>query len=402
MSDSYVMPMSLDGGYESGRSSLPDGQSKSRRPSAGSATNPKRSVLQMSMHNPDSELQGLTKPPKSSRSTPFGSRAPSKQVTPHASSGNLRDKANSAVSPTLLSSELAKNGASTPKDDDRYLSPGVMSDYSDGHTTESHLSSQSKNEEKMKVKADRKENRKSFFGRKSKSKLREGDEEVDPNQNLAPPLPMPSTKAQSLRSTSSKKSGLSAIGGRLTGASRSAQSLVKVPSSSPSHATTSASSHDRGAFANSSDGGGSQRQGVSAVTTPETLPAKMDLTSMPPVPAQPVSHNYSLPQSMNNASLQPNKGSTLSPTPRSMSAASSKASTNTLGRLNKFKSIFASKPSSAPSKATPTSALNQYNAEKSDIASNSPLNQSTPSQNGATPARDVKYYQRRMNGKTAV
>ena len=65
--------------------------SRNRIGSSGSSTNgPRRSVLQMTMHDPEAELQGLTKLPKSKRSTPFGSRASSRAVTPSSSHTNLR------------------------------------------------------------------------------------------------------------------------------------------------------------------------------------------------------------------------------------------------------------------------------------------------------------------------
>lgn len=53
----------------------------------------KKSVLSMSMHDPETEMQGLTKLPKSGKSTPFGSRAPSRNVTPKNSFTRLNELA---------------------------------------------------------------------------------------------------------------------------------------------------------------------------------------------------------------------------------------------------------------------------------------------------------------------
>ncbi|CAO1615636.1 unnamed protein product [Parajaminaea phylloscopi] len=53
----------------------------------------KKSILSMSMHDPETEMQGLTKLPKSGRSTPFGSRAPSRNVTPKSSLSKLNEAA---------------------------------------------------------------------------------------------------------------------------------------------------------------------------------------------------------------------------------------------------------------------------------------------------------------------
>ncbi|PWN47903.1 hypothetical protein IE53DRAFT_225109 [Violaceomyces palustris] len=77
--------------------------SRSRVGSSGaSSMGGKRSVLSMTMHDPEAELQGLTKPPKSKRNTPFGSRANSRAVTPSTSSSALREKArNSNQEPPL-------------------------------------------------------------------------------------------------------------------------------------------------------------------------------------------------------------------------------------------------------------------------------------------------------------
>ncbi|PWN95400.1 hypothetical protein FA09DRAFT_138752 [Tilletiopsis washingtonensis] len=93
-------------------------QARSRNVSATSAstapTSAKRAVLQMSMHNPETELQGLTKPPKSGKSTPFGggSRAPSRTVTPKTSVSQLRTPASPAgVTATPTQAEHAKQSA---------------------------------------------------------------------------------------------------------------------------------------------------------------------------------------------------------------------------------------------------------------------------------------------------
>lgn len=61
----------------------------------------KTSVLSMTMHDPEAEMQGLTKLPKSGKSTPWGSRAqsrapsraPSRAVSPRTSGTNLRESA---------------------------------------------------------------------------------------------------------------------------------------------------------------------------------------------------------------------------------------------------------------------------------------------------------------------
>lgn len=70
-----------------------------RRPSqsASSQSSARRPVLTMTMNDPEAELQGLTRPPKSKKSTPFasraGSRAGSRAVSPRASYSNLKQEA---------------------------------------------------------------------------------------------------------------------------------------------------------------------------------------------------------------------------------------------------------------------------------------------------------------------
>lgn len=69
---------------------------------AGSITGLKSSVLSMSLHNPETESQGLIKPVKSSRATPWGSRAPSRTVTPKTSGKDLKELAKQQAAATQL------------------------------------------------------------------------------------------------------------------------------------------------------------------------------------------------------------------------------------------------------------------------------------------------------------
>ncbi|CAO1632551.1 unnamed protein product [Jaminaea pallidilutea] len=79
-------------GYQSGYSTPRRSRVGSASgPSASSVSGPKRGVLSMKLHDPETESQGLIAKPKSARSTPFGSRAPSRNVTPKSSMTKLSD-----------------------------------------------------------------------------------------------------------------------------------------------------------------------------------------------------------------------------------------------------------------------------------------------------------------------
>lgn len=401
-SDSYMIPTAPFEGQssmaydQSPRSSLPDVFTRSRGASASSTPLPKRSVLQMSMHNPEAELQGLTKPPKSSRNSPFGSRAPSKQVTPRSSFVNLREKANASVSPTLLSQELAKSSLISEK--------GAVTSATSSTAEGQHLEGQSKKENKDEGKGSNKDARRSFFKMRSKSKTRLAgplDETTTNTHLLSPPaIPNSTLKAQSLHSSGSENNYKSIHNQQLRAASHSAHSLVIMPS--PTHSNTnttaSASSHDPNAFAYSSDGG-SHQQGFSTVTTPEALPAKMELSTLSnnntldarvsiPSPHERLASSNERPSAsplgIGGTSNQSNRGSPNPTTPRSTSATSKNSTTaSTLGRINKFKSMFAStktpfqkasSPSPSPAQVT-TTPVNHYPAAANHYPTNDGINE---------------------------
>ncbi|CAO1631745.1 unnamed protein product [Sympodiomycopsis kandeliae] len=75
----------------------------------------KTSVLSMTMHDPEAELQGLTKLPKSGKGTPWGSRAasraPSRAVSPRTSGTNLRESAKQQQK-EMPTNQLPASGAS--------------------------------------------------------------------------------------------------------------------------------------------------------------------------------------------------------------------------------------------------------------------------------------------------
>jgi hypothetical protein len=256
---------SIRSGASSSRNSVPNigvNERRSRGASSGStqtwagqATGPRRSIMQMSMHNPEQELQGLTKLPKSARSTPFGSRAPSRQVTPRSSTTNLRE----------ASKEAALVAGSNPN----------------GGTEASIVEA-----EKGKSK-----NRLSLF-KKNRSQA-----ELASSSQLHPPMPQGVSdnvnrfSSQSKISTSndsttsnrnSENTALTTADGDQTSLSNpSANSLVKMPS--PSMTSTSGSSHDRSVHAaSSSDGDNNTQTATSAMTTPEVAPSKMNLTNPSP------------------------------------------------------------------------------------------------------------------------
>ncbi|PWN19411.1 hypothetical protein BCV69DRAFT_38303 [Microstroma glucosiphilum] len=92
-------------------------------PSGGSR---KGSVLSMSMHDPQAETQGLTKQVKSGKSTPWGSRAPSRSVTPKTSAKNLSElaKAQTAQLQARLSNLTGVNGGSSSSSSSTGLNGG--------------------------------------------------------------------------------------------------------------------------------------------------------------------------------------------------------------------------------------------------------------------------------------
>lgn len=90
-------------GDQNGSSSV-SGDATPNHGRRGSAPGSKKtSVLSMTMHDPETEMQGLTKMPKSGKGTPRGtpwgsrvpSRAPSRAVSPRSSNTNLREAAGS-------------------------------------------------------------------------------------------------------------------------------------------------------------------------------------------------------------------------------------------------------------------------------------------------------------------
>lgn len=125
-----VPPSAMTDSYPgSDGSGIQSGSGTPRRPTAGpgaangagSALSPpsggsrKGSVLSMTMHDPQAELQGLTKQAKSARTTPWGSRAPSRSVTPKTSAKNLSElaKAQSAQLQARLSNLTGVNGGAS-------------------------------------------------------------------------------------------------------------------------------------------------------------------------------------------------------------------------------------------------------------------------------------------------
>ncbi|EPQ29022.1 uncharacterized protein PFL1_03312 [Pseudozyma flocculosa PF-1] len=87
------------------------------------AANERRSVLQMKLHDPETELQGLTKVPKGKKLTPFGSRAgsraSSRAPSPSASDTNLRATAAAQADTPAAKRKVAQaakpSGVSSPR-----------------------------------------------------------------------------------------------------------------------------------------------------------------------------------------------------------------------------------------------------------------------------------------------
>ncbi|MCO5588228.1 hypothetical protein L7F22_042183 [Adiantum nelumboides] len=244
-----------------GRNSLPNTSSpyRSRGLSSGSAG--RRSVLQMSMYNPDQEMQGLTKKPKSGKTTPFGSRAPSRQPTPKSSKTNLREAAkedagkSSAPAALVASSQAIESSTPAKKpeasDSQDSLKPAVQ-----------------------------KSSRMSMFGMKKNKSSTEVNKIVAVKENqLKPPSNINGTSTSNFGGSSERHSASNdSTTSRLQNGSISAQSLVKVPS--PSMTTGSGSSHDRSAIGSASDGGNSYGNiFTSTATTPEVPISKADVFS---------------------------------------------------------------------------------------------------------------------------
>lgn len=265
-------------GAPGARNSLPNGTqiSRSRGMSNGStqtwngfggSQTPRRSVLQMTMHSPEQELQGLTKPPKSGKSTPFGSRtnsrAASRQVTPSPSVSGLRELAKDEADKASKAAAKSKTAGKTEKSETLEGGKGTIKG--------SRMSIFKKNKSTIDL-----ANSKS--GSTSPDQL---------PQQLKPPTQSPAGTASNTASsqyrlsasndsTTSRPMGSNTSEENAARGNVSAQSLVKI--SSPSMTSASGSSHDPSGL-ESSDGGNSLHHATSAVTTPDVPASKVDLLS---------------------------------------------------------------------------------------------------------------------------
>ncbi|UZJ53339.1 hypothetical protein CBS101457_002659 [Exobasidium rhododendri] len=414
-SDPFGIPAGNDGPYlsdQGGRNSLPGNTPQSRATSFSSASLPKRSVLQMSMHNPEAELQGLTKPIKSGRSTPFGSRAPSRQVTPNPSINNLREKANAsaALLPSSPSMTTAQRKVS-PAGSNISVSNQSASNKSAISVVNEQLKGRDKKEgvaaveqgkpiEKLDDKASKvterpaPKSRRSFFGKKASKQASDSKTKSD-DAFVPPPLPAgPVPQNQTVQPADGKvhtPPQTNGSAGTVNGSSafnfdepKSAQTLVKVPSPTNTNTTASASSHEPGAFAAYSSDGGSNRQGFSAVTTPEAMPVKSSppslasLPTLPPLIVENQNSRSTSPSKLGSATPtlagRPNPinnvASLLRPTPRSASSATKASSAGTIKKKKTFMSFFSSSKSggaqsSAPVVSTPPPPPPQYRSNGS-------------------------------------
>lgn len=266
MSSEYEIPAINLGG----RNSLPNTSLpyRSRGMSSGSAG--RRSVLQMSMYNPDQELQGLTKKPKSGKTTPFGSRAPSRQATPKSSKTNLREiareDAGKSSAPAALVASIQKSES---------LAPSAKKT----ETTDNQDS----------LKPAQKGSRLSIFANRKNKSSTDLNSMINPKdkQQLKPPSSYVNGTSSSSnfggsseRHSNSNDSSTSRLqnGNGAQSANISAQSLVKVPS--PTMTSGSGSSHGPSAVGSASDGGNSYGNIItSTATTPEVPMTKSDLFS---------------------------------------------------------------------------------------------------------------------------
>ncbi|PWN34720.1 uncharacterized protein FA14DRAFT_160206 [Meira miltonrushii] len=249
-----------------GRNSLPNTAAPYRTRGMSSGSAGRRSVLQMSMHNPDQEMQGLTKKPKSGKNTPFGSRAPSRQATPKSSKTNLREAAKEDAGKSSAPPALAASSQTVES------------------TVQLKKPEASDSQDSLKPVAQ-KSSRLSIFGiKKNKSstevnKILAGKE----NQQLKPPNNNGASSTSNFggssdRHSASNDSTTSRLGNDARSASLSAQSLVKVPS--PTMTSGSGSSHERSAMGSASDGSNSYGNIItSTATTPEVPISKADVFS---------------------------------------------------------------------------------------------------------------------------
>lgn len=229
----------------------------------------------MSMHNPETELQGLTKPPKNKSST-FGSRGPSRQVTPSPSMNALKDAskekrssreqtspppANSALLASAATAAAASR-APTSEAEKAKVAPAAAAaqppppqqqQLQQGRQQQPQQ--QASNPPLTLPKAetkDRSSSRKSIFGMMRSKDTKEADSKKDTYS--ATPLSQQNQSQQSRSLSTSSDSVPSRPASSLlatgrSNASKSQQSLVKVPSPATSGsflepaATTTAFEH---------------------------------------------------------------------------------------------------------------------------------------------------------------
>lgn len=364
------------------RGSLPDQFIRSRGTSASSSSLPKKSVLQMTMFNPEMDLQGLTKPPKSGKTTPFGSRSNSKQVTPVGSFTNLKEKFN-ASSPNITNGQKAGEGSNGVSNDGK----AIEKERSSGEGSDMGTNADAGKRDKLSVMMARR----CFFGKKEKPT-------DSPEPAPSPPLPsypLPSQMHLSPSPIINGVKGNESPLSRNSAESRSAQNLVKIPSANSNKTTNSVSSRDVNVATSSSDGN-SQQQTHSALTTPEALPTKSDSTlpsgaargAPPSFTAHPLAATSATAtnrvQTQNKAARQPPSPPSSTPRPNAIPAPrplqqkpqnsqssnmrapnSRNASTNSKAasignnaKLAKFKSMFATKATATPSVPTKPKPVN--------------------------------------------